>query len=562
MTQISSKLSVAGTDDPIVHASWIARLAGASLSMARTAFDSAVTDERTRITNNGVGIYATGQRFEIVGELGYRKWFIGASAAASHALNVEIRSGLVVSLALDANTVTATSGTPSGGVDGDMKIDYANNSYYVKAAGTWGSAQTIFPGGGGTVAVTTGTFASLIATAGTQGQITVPTDATGLIRHTGVAGGAQQLSPTGTIQVIDLSAYTTGTHDVYIDGLAQFVHFKANVASTALINVHLPATATQYGQEITFACDYVNNGTFTLQYMVGASVVLAVIAEYSPVFKWIKDAATTGWHITALMLLYAGSGSPNYPGAAASVALLGIVNDSLGGIAIGLNSYVDQSTTHDGNCIAIGVNANTLNMSSIAIGPNSSTGAANCIAIGSGAAASGINSVAIGYGTSNIRDKAISIGTSSPQSDGEFLRTVNSYSVGEINLRGILSTTTATELSTNSAAVAGVRGTPPGNRWFFPNSGGNLLICEVDITGFINATKFYSAKKRFIVAVSAQTIVSSPVDLITPVVVGVTAPTITIGISSTNGAISVTVQLANTTDGSWTFSAHCSYWAH
>lgn len=139
MTQVSSKLSVAGTDDPVVQSNFIPRLAGAFLQVSRTDFNTAITAERTRIVNNTVGIYATGQRIEILGEVGYRVWTVGASAALSNANKVVIRPGLELTLAGDSNTVTARVGNPGSGIgaNGDVSVDWAGNAIYTKSGGSW-----------------------------------------------------------------------------------------------------------------------------------------------------------------------------------------------------------------------------------------------------------------------------------------------------------------------------------------------------------------------------------------------------------------------------------------
>lgn len=160
MTQISSKLSVAGTDDPIVTTAQVPRLAGAFLFLGRTEFDAAVTAERTRITNNTIGIYANGQPIRVVGEQPvYRKWTLAtggsaaANAAASHANTVVIRPGLEVTLAADTNVVLIGSGA-AGGNNGDIFVDFGANTISTKSAGVWSvTTAAIYSGSGGSTTI-------------------------------------------------------------------------------------------------------------------------------------------------------------------------------------------------------------------------------------------------------------------------------------------------------------------------------------------------------------------------------------------------------------------------
>jgi hypothetical protein len=157
MTQVSSQLSVAGTDDPIVQSNFVARLSGAFLQLQRSDFDAAVTAERLRITNNAFGIYKAGQGIQILTEVGHRIWFIGASAALSHARQVVLRPGLTITLANDSNRVTATTGAPSSGTGstGDVAVDWSANVYYTKGASTWTASSTpLYAAAGSTPAPT------------------------------------------------------------------------------------------------------------------------------------------------------------------------------------------------------------------------------------------------------------------------------------------------------------------------------------------------------------------------------------------------------------------------
>ena len=153
MTQVSSQLSIAGTDDPVVAASQVARLAGAVKTLTRAAYDLAVSAERTRITNNITGIYANGEQIHILGEAGYRTWSLAAggtnaaNAAGSHARTVVLAAGKSFVLPNDANTATLAAGAPanSSGATGDLVLDGADGVVRIKGVSIWAAGGNSSP---------------------------------------------------------------------------------------------------------------------------------------------------------------------------------------------------------------------------------------------------------------------------------------------------------------------------------------------------------------------------------------------------------------------------------
>lgn len=150
MPNVTSPLGTTNSVIPLVNAAQLGKAAGLHIHFATlSALTAAVVVERSNITAASP-MWPTGQPFTVGPEpLGVRRsWFIGASASLSHARTVHLRPGLSIILPGDSNTVLSVSGAPSGGADGDVAVDYANNNYYLKASGTWGSASVIYPGSG------------------------------------------------------------------------------------------------------------------------------------------------------------------------------------------------------------------------------------------------------------------------------------------------------------------------------------------------------------------------------------------------------------------------------
>ncbi len=139
MSTIGSSLSKGEDGTALINPSVLNQIAGLPKDLTRSAFDAAVTQERARITNNGTGVWNNGEKISILGELGTRIWFVGGSAAASHARNVSFQ-GRTYTLAGDANVFGATNGAPSSGTgaNGDIMVDVnAGLCYGPKANGTW-----------------------------------------------------------------------------------------------------------------------------------------------------------------------------------------------------------------------------------------------------------------------------------------------------------------------------------------------------------------------------------------------------------------------------------------
>lgn len=146
-------LQVADTGLTVINRDTLIRLGGVPLQVTRTEFNKVLADERTRITNNSVGIFTAGDRIRILTEVGERIWVVGTggtdaqNAAASHLRTVSLPGGSTIVLAGDANTVTATTGPPASGTgaNGDVAVDRAANAFYTKAAGVWSLTDTLFP---------------------------------------------------------------------------------------------------------------------------------------------------------------------------------------------------------------------------------------------------------------------------------------------------------------------------------------------------------------------------------------------------------------------------------
>lgn len=142
MPNLSSPL-VTSAGMPVVNRSSIARAAGFK-HLTRAEFDQAVTDERAAI-GSGAGLYQAGERIYILGEEGYRTWFVGADAASSHARTVVLVSGKSAVLAADANASLGTTGAPANGTgaNGDIATDWATGQVYIKTSGAWAASFSV-----------------------------------------------------------------------------------------------------------------------------------------------------------------------------------------------------------------------------------------------------------------------------------------------------------------------------------------------------------------------------------------------------------------------------------
>lgn len=70
------------------------------------------------------------------------------------ALTAILPNGQTITLDGSTNTITTTSGVPSNGsgLDGDIRIDASNNTYYKKINSEWDSGTSLYPGGSDTAA--------------------------------------------------------------------------------------------------------------------------------------------------------------------------------------------------------------------------------------------------------------------------------------------------------------------------------------------------------------------------------------------------------------------------
>lgn len=229
MPAISSSLSTTNSAIPLVNAAHLGKAAGLAMHFATvTALNAAVTAERANITAVSP-MWSVGQPSTVATEPAgvHRTWYVGASAALSHARTVHLRSGLSVILPNDINTVLATTGAPSNGTgaDGDVAVDFTNNNYYLKASGAWGSAALIYAAGGAM-------SGSAIVTA----------------IDTQLGSAAWQGGGVGTIDgtVVDGSANAVSGNAVF-DALA----LKANKSSDTLTSATLAGITTVGGAVVT-----------------------------------------------------------------------------------------------------------------------------------------------------------------------------------------------------------------------------------------------------------------------------------------------------------------------
>ena len=149
MPNLSSSLGTNNDAIPAVNATQIGKFAGLhKVFPTLVALNLAVVAERGNITAT-TNMWVTGESMSVAAEptAVERSWFVGGSAAASHARTVLLPSGLSVILAADTNTVLVTTGVPAGGTgaDGDIAIDVASNLYYLKASGAWGPSLPMTP---------------------------------------------------------------------------------------------------------------------------------------------------------------------------------------------------------------------------------------------------------------------------------------------------------------------------------------------------------------------------------------------------------------------------------
>lgn len=194
MTTIGSSLSKADDGTGLINPAALQQVGGMRKYLTRAQFDAAVTAERARITSNGTGVWGQGEEIAIYGEVGVRQWFIGGSASASHARNVVLPGGRVITLAADSNVASPVSGTPTGGSNGDVKVNSTISTYYVNNSGTWSAGDAMQPLLGtalsGVTYETSGAFRVLTFTIGTVAYTVTYPDAT----HMVVAGGGKTVT--------------------------------------------------------------------------------------------------------------------------------------------------------------------------------------------------------------------------------------------------------------------------------------------------------------------------------------------------------------------------------
>lgn len=345
MTQVSSKLSVAQATDPVIAASAVRRLAGASLILPRSEFDLAVAEDRARIVSFGgtAGIYQAGQLFQIVGEAGVRSWLIGIGAdnasiaAASHARTVILPSGASVVLAGDANVVIPVSGAPGNGIGaiGDLAIDVAGSNYYTKTGtAVWSAPTAIFPGvggAGGSALPTIVAFSTTIPLDGVKVMTASPRD---IVGPTVFNAGATKVA--GAQCVVKLAA--NGTNTPTFPGMTEWGGSAGWINAVGTIN-----TITFWYDGGTVYFSVMQNGSAPLTIPVPVAAVKATVganpqvsvsfsaALGTPVPEAAKLTLTTtpaaGGTVTETMTAIAVAGStltlqPSRPVTAGDVSLL------------------------------------------------------------------------------------------------------------------------------------------------------------------------------------------------------------------------------------------------
>lgn len=144
MPNISSPLGTANTGLPLVRADALGQAAGLAKSFASL---TALTDA---IAAGSAALWSHGEPIAVVSESAHGVWRMW-DAVASHARTVLLRPGLRLVIGSDASAVLFAAGQPSAGTgaNGDVSVDWSAGAYYIKASGTWGSAQAVYPEAGG-----------------------------------------------------------------------------------------------------------------------------------------------------------------------------------------------------------------------------------------------------------------------------------------------------------------------------------------------------------------------------------------------------------------------------
>jgi hypothetical protein len=141
MPLVSSPLGTANPAIPLVNATELGKAAGLHQHYPTlAALNAAVVAERANVTAASA-MWQEGQLFTVGAESAdvFRAW----SVAGNHARKVNVRPGLAVVLAADANTVLFGAGAPSAGTgsDGDISIDWTGGKIYTKGGGAWVVSQ-------------------------------------------------------------------------------------------------------------------------------------------------------------------------------------------------------------------------------------------------------------------------------------------------------------------------------------------------------------------------------------------------------------------------------------
>jgi hypothetical protein len=343
MPNLSSSLGTNNDAIPAVNATQIGKFAGLHMVFPTlSALNLAVVTERGNITGS-TSIWAAGQSMAVAAEptAVERSWFVGGSAAASHARTVLLPSGVSVVLAADTNTVLATTGVPAGGTgaDGDIAIDVAANLYYLKAAGAWG-ASLAMSASDAPITITANTTLThnghankvVNVNSGTAVTVTLQTDAAGGFAVTDslefinqgaglltiVAGGATLNSPAGTrvtarqnesISVDHgIAANTWVVRTPQVGSPIKTVATSraltaaddgATLECTATVTLTVPA-----GLPANFGCAVIPSGTTSIAsdgtaLLNGALTTLTRAAASNPMFGIVLRASVANSHVVS-----------------------------------------------------------------------------------------------------------------------------------------------------------------------------------------------------------------------------------------------------------------------
>jgi hypothetical protein len=430
---------------------------------------------------------------------------------------------------------------------------------------------------------------TLLAAAGTLGQIAVPNDSTGIVVYSGTAGSAQLLQAGGARLVVNCSTYstTTGTNLTNYYTLTtpdwRWVYFS-NVPIGCTPIVVTPPTAGYPGQLISFACSYADNTAFTLGVTSnnGTNTIKVRCSQELTLVYAQVTSSTYDWQIFSVDNI-AADNYGTYPATrnqssspVSGTTPFGIAGGIASGVgaggslAIGSNSRAVTTKT-----IALGSNSLATAIGALAIGPSAQATTGYSLAVGSGATASGAASVAINMGNSSAvvasGPNSVAVGTSSLNMSVA-TRTAGgtdntSKVVYEFALQNFSVTTGTTELFLDGGptVVTGAAGTT--NRFAFPITTSVVWHFICDVVGRVpgNTASLFHAKKTCLFHISSTGTITTQLvsDMFTPVAVGLSnnIPTpssvISIGSYATDKAITLSVAMATNTDGNMSWTAYC-----